>query len=233
MLPKKTTNETVAGHAIEIPIKGATYHGKSPKDIGYRVKTNDGQKLLVFGTAYELKPHSIGSGKHGFKRIKIGTTQDYVSCLATDISFVATCKKTNKRIRLIGRIKPINVQANQEPTKPMPMNTVDTYSGIIAPVTTNSTQPAPADPKQSSRKQRQLARFQREIEIISVQCKAGLNPPVSIAAMGYMSHRSHATIYRDIKKQLLPRPTKIGRNSTFPFSIAKAYADGQFVGGAV
>ena len=235
MLLEMTTNAGASGQAIATSFKGATYHGADPKNAGYRIKTNDGLKLLLLGIAYELKPHSPSSGKHSFKRVKIGTTQDYIACPTTDSSFVAVCKKTNKRIRLIGKIKFVVGQADQETTAPIPITTPGSCSGVIAPVVNNSApiNQAPVDTKQRSREKRQLARFQRELEIINAQCQAGLNPAVSIAAMGYMSHRSLATIYRDIKKQLLPRPTKIGRNSTFPFSIAKAYADGQFVGGAV
>jgi predicted DNA-binding transcriptional regulator AlpA len=86
--------------------------------------------------------------------------------------------------------------------------------------------------KKQSQEQRKLAAFARELAIIKAQCDAGMEPAISIAATCYMSKRSHATVYRDIQKRILPSPMKIGRNSALPYSVVKAYAAGQLVGGA-
>ena len=86
--------------------------------------------------------------------------------------------------------------------------------------------------KKHIQEQRKLAAFARELAIIKAQCDAGMEPAISIAATCFMSKRSHATVYRDIQKRILPSPMKIGRNSALPYSVVKAYAAGQLVGGA-
>jgi predicted DNA-binding transcriptional regulator AlpA len=101
---------------------------------------------------------------------------------------------------------------------------IDTSSKV------NCTQNLPASKKQE-KELRKLATFARELAIIKAQCDAGMEPAISIAATCYMSKRSHATIYRDIQKRILPLPMKIGRNSALPFSVVKAYATGKLVGG--
>lgn len=84
--------------------------------------------------------------------------------------------------------------------------------------------------KKNALEQRKLAAFTRELVIIKAQCDAGLEPAISIAGTCYLSKRSHATVYRDIQKRILPAPIKIGRNSALPFAVVKAYAAGQLVG---
>jgi len=84
--------------------------------------------------------------------------------------------------------------------------------------------------KKNALEQRKLAAFTRELIIIKAQCDAGLEPAISIAGTCYLSKRSHATVYRDIQKRILPAPIKIGRNSALPFAVVKAYAAGQLVG---
>lgn len=84
--------------------------------------------------------------------------------------------------------------------------------------------------KKNALEQRKLAAFTRELIVIKAQCEAGLEPAISIAGTCYMSNRSHATVYRDIQKRILPAPIKIGRNSALPFAVVKAYAAGQLVG---
>lgn len=81
--------------------------------------------------------------------------------------------------------------------------------------------------------QRKLAAFTRELVSIKAQCDIGIEPVISIASACFLSKRSHASIYRDIKKRILPSPVKIGRNSALPFSVVKAYAAGQLNGGRV
>lgn len=88
-----------------------------------------------------------------------------------------------------------------------------------------------ADKKQT-REERKLGAFVRELAIIKAQCDAGMEPSITIAATCFFSKRSHATIYRDIKKRVLPTPMKIGRSSMLPFSVVKAYAAGALVGDA-
>ena len=253
MLLKKTTNAVSVGHSIAPTIKvHATYHGIHPKDESHRIKTLDGQKARLCGTAYVLEAHDANSGKHGYKRIKIGTTPNYVPNTDKDVSILAQCKQTQQRIRLVGQIistppQPISVKAIAvkkpvcvpTPSAPVAINTAnekkmavhlgesDSTTDEAAPLdTSNNT----AQDKHHAREQHQLARFQRELEIINAQYEAGIDPPVSIIATSYMSHRSHATIYRDIQKKILPHPTKIGRNSTLPYSVVKAYAAGQLTG---
>jgi predicted DNA-binding transcriptional regulator AlpA len=102
---------------------------------------------------------------------------------------------------------------------------IDTFSMV------NGTQNQKVAKKQAM-EQRKLATFARELAIIKAQCDAGMEPAISIAATCYMSKRSHATVYRDIQKRILPMPIKIGRNSALPFSVVKAYATGKLVGGA-
>jgi hypothetical protein len=84
--------------------------------------------------------------------------------------------------------------------------------------------------KKNALEQRKLAAFTRELIIIKAQCDAGLEPAISIAGTCFLSKRSHATVYRDIQKRILPAPIKIGRNSALPFAVVKAYAAGQLVG---
>jgi|GEM_PF-6504879 len=84
--------------------------------------------------------------------------------------------------------------------------------------------------KKNALERRKLAAFTRELIIIKAQCDAGLEPAISIAGTCFMSKRSHATVYRDIQKRILPQPIKIGRNSALPFAVVKAYAAGQLVG---
>jgi predicted DNA-binding transcriptional regulator AlpA len=84
--------------------------------------------------------------------------------------------------------------------------------------------------KKNALEQRKLAAFTRELVIIKAQCDAGLEPAISIAGTCFLSKRSHATVYRDIQKRILPAPIKIGRNSALPFAVVKAYAAGQLVG---
>ncbi|CAN0483039.1 unnamed protein product, partial [Phaeothamnion confervicola] len=67
------------------------------------------------------------------------------------------------------------------------------------------------------RDERKLAAFARELAIIKAQCDAGMEPSISIAGTCFISKRSHATVYRDIKKRVLPAPMKIGRSSMLPF----------------
>ena len=84
--------------------------------------------------------------------------------------------------------------------------------------------------KKNALEQRKLAAFTRELIIIKAQCDSGLEPAISIAGTCFLSKRSHATVYRDIQKRILPSPIKIGRNSALPFAVVKAYAAGQLVG---
>ncbi|CAN7466664.1 hypothetical protein [Acidovorax sp. LjRoot117] len=88
---------------------------------------------------------------------------------------------------------------------------------------------ATADKKQM-REDRKLAAFVRELAVIKAQCDAGMEPSISIAATCFISKRSHATVYRDIQKRVLPAPMKVGRSSMLPFSVVKAYAAGALVG---
>lgn len=88
------------------------------------------------------------------------------------------------------------------------------------------------DKKLANREERKLAVFIRELAIVKAQCDAGMDPAVSIAATCFISKRSHATVYRDIKKGFLPSPMKIGRRSVLSFSVVKAYAAGKLIGGA-
>lgn len=88
-----------------------------------------------------------------------------------------------------------------------------------------------ADKKQM-REERRLAAFVREIAVIKAQCDVGMDAYISIAATCFISNRSHATVYRDIQKRILPTPTKIGRSSMLPFAAVKAYAAGTQLGGA-
>jgi predicted DNA-binding transcriptional regulator AlpA len=233
----------------------AGYHGIHPKDGSHRVITLDGQKARLCGTAYVLEAHNANNGKHGYKRIKISTTPNYIPNAVNDVSILAQCKQTQQRIRLVGQIisippqpisvkaiavtKPVCVPTPSAPLAPLAINTVNEKKMAVHLGESDSTtdEAAPLDTsnntvqeKHHAREQRQLARFQRELEIINAQYEAGIDPPVSIIATSYMSHRSHATIYRDIKDKILPKPTKIGRNSMFPYSIVKAYSAGQLTG---
>ena len=226
------------------------YFGVQPQNGSHRVLTVEGQKLKLDGTAYKLVPRANGNGKLKLKRSKISTTPGYVPNPSLDVSFVALCSKTNRRIRLIGQILPVKgnlVKSNSFVSgKPVcttliaeaiPMcqsaSLPQVESAAIAFDDDNEatllTVVEKSAAKKMARVQHQLAVFKREIEIVMAQSLAGIDPPVSIATTGFMSKRSHAAIYRDIKKKILPLPTKIGRSSMFRYSTVKAYVAGQLV----
>lgn len=236
-----------------LPAAYPQYFGAQPQTGSHRFLTVEGQKLKLNGSAYELVPGADGNGKPKLKRRKISTTPGYAPNPSIDVSFVTLCPKTNKRVRLIGQIVPVackpvayNSVIPPEPERTALITAATPVSqsictpqveGIAPPseVCNVATPPAFVEEsaaKKIARNQRQLAMFKREMEIVVAQCLAGIDPPVSITATGFMSNRSHATMYRDIQKNVLPQPTKIGRSSMFPYSVVKAYAAGQLVGGA-
>jgi predicted DNA-binding transcriptional regulator AlpA len=227
------------------------YFGAHPKTCHQRFLTVEGKKLNLNGTAYKLVPRADGNGEPKLKRSKISTTPGYVPNPSLDVSFIALCSKTNERIRLVGQIIPVankpvghNSSISGEAVRSVHIADVEPVNQSICmpqveDVATASeydkeaTSPMDAEhsaAKKMARVQRLLAVFKREIEIVMAQSLAGIDPPVSIATTGFMSKRSHAAMYRDIKKKVLPQPTKIGRSSMFPYSIVKAYAAGQLVG---
>lgn len=225
------------------------YFGVHSQTSSHRILTVEGQKLKLNGSAYQLVPNAQGAGKPKFKRRILSTTQGYVPNPSIDVSFIAICAKTNQRIRLIGQLVPPKtktvddnafsskkIEANEvvKSTLTVSENFPSPKTKLSALIANSSEYLMPVEALASINnqacQQRKLVRFQRELEIITAQQQAGLNPPVSITAAGYMSNRSHASIYRDIKKAVLPQPTKIGRNSTLPYSVVKAYTAGQLVG---
>ena len=227
------------------------YFGPQPKNGGHRVLTIDGQKLKLNGTAYNLVPRVNANGRLKLKRSKISTTPGYLPNPSLEVSFIALCSKTDQRIRLIGQIA--STEGKTVGHNFSVVGKDDCTERLAEARTTHQTRCKPqvedvarapkkeneamkkavvrkSTAKKMARTQRQLAVFKREIEIVMAQSLAGIDPPVSIATTGFMTKRSHATIYRDIKKNILPKPTKIGRSSMFRYSIVKAYAAGQLKG---
>lgn len=212
-----------------------TYHGKH-KDRRQRLKIN-GQRVLSTAAMYELYAQA---GAEGFARRHISTTPGYQAGLPGERHLIAICPKTQKQFLVIGTVEYLVPKSEETSTG---MAVVDTASNsednesLTRSKDTSVTNTVPMvvddDDKKHVREQRKLKAFIRELGFIKAQCDAGFDPPISIPATGYISNRSVATTYRDIKKGILPKPNKIGRSSTFPYSIAKAYADGQLIGGAV
>ncbi|CAM8645388.1 hypothetical protein MCEMSHM24_03595 [Comamonadaceae bacterium] len=248
MLHTKTGLATVASHDNEPSEIKARYYGSDSDKLLQRFKNDAGQKCYLIGAAYKLVSHVSDDGKRSKKRKLISVTYGYVPNPSLDVSFLALCSKTKERIRLVGQIMPVDHEStiSGEPSSPVSVTDSSTVQQSISlphvqDIVTASEESTKAtssiDSDQSAaekmaRVQRQLAVFKREIEIVMAQSMAGIDPPVSIATTGYMSKRSHAAIYRDIKKKVLPQPTKIGRSSVFPYSVVKAYAAGQLVRGA-
>lgn len=68
--------------------------------------------------------------------------------------------------------------------------------------------------------------YRRDLERISAARSAGADPHVSIEFISHHVQRSKASVYRDVESARLPKPIKVGRSSTWPFSAVDLYARG-------
>ena len=134
-------------------------------------------------------------------------------------------------MKIVTEIQQVSLPSHQY-TETNSFGTENAVAAHIAPAATNeaAVKVDSTATKKVVRDKRKLTAFVRELAIIKAQCDAGMEPSISIAGTCYMSKRSHATVYRDIQKRILPAPIKIGRNSALPFAVVKAYAAGQLVG---
>jgi len=229
----------------------AIYYGRDSQTGGFRFKDSDGQKCLVIGAAYEIVTTEDKNGKPKKKRELISKTPGWQATPDTDVSFIAIGSKSGKRVRLVGTVQ-LLTGTTSSIVPSSAVEVVDTQE--VAAETAMLSRPASqaTDSAQTSQSplpeidagrdkpickplaltDTELSAFKSELEIINMQRASGLNPNVSIPTMEIMCQRSHASIYRDVKKSLLPKPTKVGSRSFFPLSVVLAYAAGQVCGGA-
>lgn len=229
----------------------AIYYGRDLQTGGFRFKDSDGQKCIVIGAAYEIVTSTDVTGKSKKKRELIAKTPGWEATPETDVSFIAIELKTRNRIRLIGTVQVLPVTAiptvsplqlkappNIEvvaATEPMPkaeQQMSDMSQKCALPPTTVDSDCDKQVSQTLALAEEKLAAFKSELEVINAQRASGLDPIVSIPTMEIMSKRSHASIYRDVKKNVLPKPTKVGSRSFFPLSVVLAYIAGQVHGGA-
>lgn len=259
MLLTKTMTAVVASLKTKTLEPKALYLGPDLNKKRHRIKNENGQKMLLAGAAYELVPRVDDNGKRVNKRILIAVTPGWVASPDTDVSFLARVPKSAMLVRLIGTVEVLQeedsaVLHNKNTATPT------TVAGKATDADADAAAEHPAVPSATSKvigstsaelanktldvsvgkpasqplalTDAELAVFKRELEVINAQRAAGFDPNVSVATAGIMSNRSHATIYRDIKKAALPKPTKIGSRSFFPLSVVLAYVAGQVCGGA-
>jgi predicted DNA-binding transcriptional regulator AlpA len=235
------------------------YFGHDPDTVRHRFKNDAGQKCLLTGAAYKLVAHQKDSGKRGHKRQLIGVTPGWVANPESDANFLTIDAKSGQRVRLIGSVAVVHKagtagqhQKNDaihtaqfkavEPVAKEPASAPDTEAAITGMPTASSNGSTIKSSYVSNEKptgqhlqltDSEMARFKRELEVINAQHAIGLDPNVSISTTGVMSQRSPATIYRDVKKRVLPKPIKIGKRSFFPLSVVRTYTAGQVCGGSV
>lgn len=219
------------------------YHGKH-SDGSFRVVLN-GKRAKVYGSAYELVSRNKPDGTTSTKRKLREVTPGYSEADKGTANFAAICLKSGAQWRFIGEVKYCNEAANAlVDIEAQVYKNAEAVVAAFQVVATPAVQPddslelellTPIQQvgkgiKNQKKSERQLLAFKKEIESIVAQRAVGIDPPVSIPTACRMSNRSRAAAYRDIEKGLLPKPTKIGRSSSLPYSVVEAYAAGQLVG---
>lgn len=255
MLLTKTMTAVVASLKTKTLKPKALYLGPDLNKKRHRIKNKNGQKMLLAGAAYELVSRVDDNGKRVNKRILIAVTPGWVASPDTDVSFLARVPKSAMLVRLIGTVevlqeedsavlhnknnatqttvtgKATDAAAEHLAVPPATSKVIGSTSAELANKTLDVSVGKPAS-QPLALTDAELAVFKRELEVINAQRAAGFDPNVRVATAGIMSNRSHASMYRDIKKAALPKPTKIGSRSFFPLSVVLAYVAGQLVGGA-
>ena len=226
------------------PVNGINlYHGKH-SDGSFRVVLN-GKRAKLYGSAHELVSHNNTDGTTSTKRKLRRVTPGYSEAEKGTANFIAKCVKLGTQWRFIGDAKycseAANALVNIEPKIEKNSDLVVAASQVVA---TPAVQPddsfelqlltpiqqVSTGIKNQKKSERQLLAFKKEIQFIVAQRAVGIDPPVSITTACRMSNRSRAAAYRDMEKGLLPKPTKIGRSSSLPYSVVEAYAAGRLVG---
>ena len=72
----------------------------------------------------------------------------------------------------------------------------------------------------------QAEQYASDMVRVKAALEAGLDPTVKLPFVATHTQRSPATLYRDIASGHLPKPTKVGRSSSWRFSDVEAYRAG-------
>ncbi len=184
-----------------------TFHGiKTDRHICvYR----DEKFTLVKGKLFELQETKDDNGKIKLVRKQVSTTPGYAENATGDESFIAVCKLTGKRYRVVGLVgdKLLNPKsASSSGSKPLEAATSPQQSQIAV-------------------KQRRDEKYKRVLDQIVAQRNAGLDPQIRMSFITNFVSESRASLYRKLGTSF-PLPVKRGRSSFWTMSSIEAYKAG-------
>lgn len=214
-----------------------TFHGSNSSFI-WRVKL-DGKNAILFGKCVELIPARYENGVQKYTEKLIGVTRGYQKDEADEVRIVAKCETSKKLFGLIGQLKyctPKKIASVQSVNTAPGMPEVITLKPIELAQSADSIKKCKSDSEiNSAKEQKKIAlraqedkTFFRLLDTVKAEVAAGKDPLVPISYFSRVSKRSRATLYREQGK-VIPRFTKIGRNSYLHNSDLVKYTSGKHV----
>lgn len=192
----------------------ASYHGKKPDG---RIRTKVlGRRFLVTGFAQQHPAKTeIHAAPVQGSRLLEAAAATTTKC-ANEMSILATCPKTNTVYRITGIFHRIN-DARQTCAPTLITRKQDTNTAKE-----DSRKEVSRDPKF---REREVARFHRDLSQVSAQRNEGLDPHVRMSFVSLYLSESKANLYRKMGKGF-PKPIKRGHGSFWPMSQIEAYKAG-------